>query len=87
MFELLTCIYILAANKTHSSSYNLVESGLLFKKDSTNLWSYPMAQIVTNINYQHQEWVRPNMAEICKQKEDILVEIQRFMSENKDQSH
>ena len=73
LFELLTCIYILAANKTDSSSYNLVESGLLFKKDSTNLWSYPMAQIVTNINYQHQEWVRPKtLAEICKQKVGYL---------------
>ena len=51
LFELLTCIYILAAAKTDSNSYNLIESGLLFKKDSTNLWSYPLAQIVTNINY------------------------------------
>ena len=38
LFELLTCIYILAAKKTDSNSYNLVESGLFFKKDSTNLW-------------------------------------------------
>ena len=73
LFELLTCIYILAATKTDSDSYNLIESGLLFKKDSTNLWSYPMAQIVTNINYQHQEWVRPKtLAEICKQKVGYL---------------
>ncbi len=73
LFELLTCIYILAANKTDIDSYNLVESGLLFKKDSTNLWSNPLAQIVTNINYQHQEWVRPKtIAEICKQKVGYL---------------
>ena len=69
LFELLTCIYILAANKTDPDSYNLVESGLLFKKDSTNLWSHPLAQVVTNINYQHQEWVYPKtIAEICRQK-------------------
>ena len=68
LFELLTCIYILAATKTEANSYNLVESGLLFKKDSTNLWSHPLAQVVTNINYQHQEWVHPKtIAEICKQ--------------------
>ena len=36
-----------------------MESGLMFAKDSTNLWSDPLAQVVTNINYQHQEWVRP----------------------------
>ena len=69
LFELLTCIYILAASKTDPNSYNIVESGLLFKKDSTNLWRYPLAQVVTNINYQHQEWVNPKtIAEICKQK-------------------
>jgi len=69
LFELLTCIYILAATKTDPDSYNLMESGLLFKKDSTNLWSYPLAQVVTNINYQHQEWVRPKtIVEICRQK-------------------
>jgi len=75
LFELLTCIYILAANKTDPDSYNLVESGLLFKKDSTNLWSNPLAQIVTNINYQHQEWIHPKtIAEVCKQKVGYLSE-------------
>ena len=73
LFELLTCIYILAANRTDTDSYNLVESGLLFKKDSTNLWSSPLAQIVTNINYQHEEWVRPRtISEICRQKVGYL---------------
>jgi len=73
LFELLTCIYILAAIKTDFDSYNLCESGLLFKKDSTNLWSGPLAQVVTNINFQHQEWVRPKtMTEICRQKVGYL---------------
>ena len=75
LFELLTCIYILSATKTDSESYNLVESGLLFKKDSTNLWSNPLAQVITNINYQHQEWIRPKtITEICKQKVGYLSE-------------
>ena len=79
LFELLTCIYILAATKTDPNSYNIVESGLLFKKDSTNLWSYPLAQVVTNINYQHQEWVRPKtITEICKQKVGYLSENTRI---------
>ena len=69
LFELLTCIFILAAKKEKKISYNLIESGLLFKKDSTNLWDKPRAQIITNINYQHQEWVKPKtIYEICKQK-------------------
>ena len=75
LFELLTSIYILSATKTDSESYNLVESGLLFKKDSTNLWTDPLAQVITNINYQHQEWVHPkNITEICKQKVGYLSE-------------
>ena len=69
LFELLTCVYILAAKDQKKIHYNLVEAGLLFKKDSTNLWSEPRAQIVTNINFQHQDWVYPRtLAEICKQK-------------------
>jgi len=79
LFELLTCIYILSASKTDLESYNLIESGLLFKKDSTNLWSSPLAQVVTNINYQHQEWVHPKtIVEICKQKVSSLSESTRI---------
>ena len=79
LFELLTCIYILAATKTDPDSYNLVESGLLFKKDSTNLWHDPLAQVVTNINYQHQEWVHPKtIAEICRQKVGSLSQNTRI---------
>ena len=73
LFELLTCIYILSAKNTDPNSFNLIESGLLFKKDSTNLWDSPMAQLITNINYQHQEWVYPKtITEICKQKVGYL---------------
>ena len=73
LFELLTCIYILAAKNQKNIKYNLIEAGLLFKKDSTNLWAEPKAQIVTNINYQHQDWVKPKtLKEICKQKLDSL---------------
>ena len=73
LFELLTCIYILAAKEQKNIHYHLVEAGLLFKKDSTNLWVEPKAQIVTNINFQHQDWVKPQtLTEICRQKLDSL---------------
>ena len=69
LFELLTCVYILAAKVEKNVHYHLVEAGLLFKKDSTNLWSEPRAQIITNINFQHQDWVKPQtLTEICRQK-------------------
>ncbi len=73
LFELFTCIYILAAKEQKNIHYHLVEAGLLFKKDSTNLWTEPKAQIVTNINFQHQDWVSPQtLTEICRQKLDSL---------------
>lgn len=72
LFELFTCVFILSA-KEKKVNYNLIESGLLFKKDSTNLWRNPRAQIITNINFQHQEWVKPKtLKEICKQKLESL---------------
>ncbi len=72
LFELLTCIYILAA-KSNNATFNLIESGLLFKKDSTNLWGFPKSQVVTNINFQHQDWVKPKtIKEICNQKVGYL---------------
>ena len=73
LFELLTCVYILAASKKNEVSFNLIESGLFFKKDSTNLWKFPRAQIITNINFQHQDWIYPKtINEICKQKVGYL---------------
>ena len=73
LFELLTCIYILAAKNQKNINYHLIEAGLLFKKDSTNLWIEPKAQIITNINFQHQDWVKPKtLKEICRQKLDSL---------------
>jgi len=69
LFELLTCVYILAARNQKNINYHLIEAGLLFKKDSTNLWTDPSAQIITNINFQHQDWVEPKtLKEICRQK-------------------
>ena len=73
LFELLTCVYILAARNQKNIDYHLIEAGLLFKKDSTNLWTDPKAQIITNINFQHQDWVKPKtLEEICRQKLDSL---------------
>ncbi len=75
LFELLTCIFILAANKTDADSFNLVEAGLFFRKDSTNLWQSPLTQICTQINKQHTEWISPkSIGEICKQKVGFLSE-------------
>ena len=73
LFEVLTLVYYIAASKLKNISYSLCESGLLFKGDSTRVWSSPKCQIVTNINKQHMEWVKPKtLREICRQKVGYL---------------
>tara|TARA_B100001093_G_C26830425_1_gene1015865 strand:+ start:498 stop:1766 length:1269 start_codon:yes stop_codon:yes gene_type:complete len=73
LFEVLTCIYVLAAKKQKKIFASLVEAGLLFKGDSSRIWNKPRAQIITNINFQHAEWVKPRtLTEICKQKVGFL---------------
>mgnify|MGYP001334854900 CR=1 FL=1 len=73
LFELLVCVYVLAAKEKKNISFSLTEAGLLFFGDSTRLWEYPRAQIVTNINFQHSEWISPKtLTEICKQKVGCL---------------
>ena len=72
LFEVLTLIYILAAAK-EKCSYNILESGLLFKKDSSNIFKKPILQACTNINKQHLEWIHPKtIDEICRQKVGYL---------------
>ena len=73
LFELLTLIYYISASKLKNVSYALVEAGLLFAKDSTRVWDKPRCQIITNINNQHLEWVKPKtLKAICQQKVGYL---------------
>ena len=52
IFEVLTVIYIMNASK-QNTNYHLVEAGALFAKDSTNVFDFPLAQVIVNINKQH----------------------------------
>ena len=73
LFELLTLVYYLSASKLKKVSYALIEAGLFFAKDSTRVWNAPKFQIITNINKQHLDWIKPkNIEEICKQKVGFL---------------
>ena len=49
IFEVLTVIYIIHASK-QNTDYHLVEAGALFAKDSTNVFDFPLAQVIVNIN-------------------------------------
>ena len=73
LFELLTLVYYISTSKLKNVSYALVEAGLLFAKDSTRVWDQPRCQIITNINNQHLEWVRPKtLKAICREKVGYL---------------
>ena len=73
LFELLCLIYYISASKLKNVSYALVEAGLLYAKDSTRVWKNPKLQIITHINKQHLEWVKPkNLKTICQQKVGYL---------------
>ena len=57
IFEVLTLIYILNASKLNVD-YHLTECGALWEKDSVNVFDFPLAQVVTNINLQHKNFLK-----------------------------
>ena len=57
IFEVYTLIYILNASKI-KVSYHLTECGALWEKDSVNVFDFPLAQVVTNINLQHKNFLK-----------------------------
>ena len=69
LFEALTLIYILTITKLKDINCHLVEAGAGFAKDSTNLWSSPKIQAITNINKQHLDLFGvKTINDICKIK-------------------
>ncbi len=72
IFEALTVVYIINASK-QNTNYHLVEAGALFAKDSTNVFDFPLAQVVVNINKQHLNFLkRKTLDEIVYQKVGFL---------------
>jgi dihydrofolate synthase/folylpolyglutamate synthase len=72
IFEVLTVIYIIHASK-QNTDYHLVEAGALFAKDSTNVFDFPLAQVIVNINKQHLNFLkRKTLNEIVYQKVGFL---------------
>ena len=72
IFEVLTVIYIIHASK-QNTNYHLVEAGALFAKDSTNVFDFPLAQVIVNINKQHLNFLkRKTLDEIVYQKVGFL---------------
>ena len=72
IFEVLTVIYIINASK-QNTDYHLVEAGALFAKDSTNVFDFPLAQVIVNINKQHLNFLKKKtLDEIVYQKVGFL---------------
>ena len=67
VFEVLTLVYIINASK-QSVDYCLCEVGALFRLDTTNIFDWPLAQVVTNINLQHKIFLKKKtLDEIIKE--------------------
>jgi dihydrofolate synthase/folylpolyglutamate synthase len=72
MFEVLTVVYIINAAK-QNTNYHLVEAGALFAKDSTNVFDFPLVQVIVNINKQHLNFLkRKTLDEVVYQKVGFL---------------
>jgi hypothetical protein len=52
----------------------LVEAGALFAKDSTNVFDFPLAQVIVNINKQHLNFLdkKKTLDEVIYQKVGFL---------------
>ena len=72
IFEVLTVIYIVNASK-QNVDFHLVEAGALFAKDSTNVFDFPLAQVIVNINKQHLNFLKKKtLDEVVYQKVGFL---------------
>ena len=72
IFEVLTLIFVINASQK-STDYHLIEAGALFAKDSTNIFDFPLAQVVVNINKQHLNFLKKKtLNEVIYQKVGFL---------------
>ena len=58
-FEILTAAYFLKASQ-YPDNINLIESGLFFRFDATNILKSNLASIVTSIGLDHLDWLPEN---------------------------
>ncbi len=58
-FEILTAAYFLRASQ-YPDNINLIESGLFFRFDATNILKENLASVVTSIGLDHLDWLPEN---------------------------
>ncbi len=72
VYEVLTLVYVINASKLNVD-YFIIETGALWKNDCSNIFSYPLAQVVTNINLQHKNFLKKKtLSEIIKEDTGYL---------------
>ena len=72
VYEVLTLVYIINASKLNVD-YFIIETGALWKNDCSNIFSFPLAQVVTNINLQHKIFLKKKtLDEIIKEDTGYL---------------
>ncbi len=59
LFEILTAAYFLKASQ-YPDNINLIESGLFFRFDATNILKNNLASVVTSIGLDHLDWLPEN---------------------------
>ncbi len=64
-FEILTAAYFLKASQ-YPDNINLIESGLFFRFDATNILKNNLASVVTSIGLDHLDWLPENEQTIEK---------------------
>ncbi|MDC3127273.1 hypothetical protein OA498_01240 [Candidatus Pelagibacter bacterium] len=57
IYEVLTLVYVINASKLNVD-FHLIETGALWKHDCGNIFDFPLAQIVVNINLQHKIFLK-----------------------------
>ena len=58
-FEILTAAYFLKASQ-YPDNINLIESGLFFRFDATNILKNNLASVITSIGLDHLDWLPEN---------------------------
>jgi Folylpolyglutamate synthase len=84
-FEILTAAYFLKASQ-YQGNINLIESGLFFRFDATNILKDNLASVVTSIGLDHLDWLPENeqtVEKIIFEKTSSLLNSNNYSSKNK----
>lgn len=70
-FEFLTVMAFLyfAERKVN---FAVLETGMGGRLDATNVISHPLVSVITNIDYEHQQWLGRSLQEIAREKAGII---------------